>query len=95
MGLPRLRQKRQCLKPLRHVAVVHDTMEGTAHCVECGGNCTLTGADAAYTALVRAAFEAEAIYPNTAKVPYAIIRQFEENGVRIAQFRERAVSVTL
>ncbi len=30
---------------------VHDHFAGSAHCVECGGHCTLTGADMAYTAL--------------------------------------------
>jgi hypothetical protein len=33
--------------------MVHDHFNGSAHCVECGGDCRLTGAERALTEMVR------------------------------------------
>jgi hypothetical protein len=32
---------------------IHDHLDGSAHCVECGGSCRLTGDDLEVTRLVR------------------------------------------
>lgn len=42
---------------LKTAVVVHDHFDGSAHCRECRGPCQLTGAERAYTELVRAVFE--------------------------------------
>lgn len=67
--------------------VVHDHFDGSAHCVECGGHCTLTGSDMAYTALVRALFEVDAMgYP----LAYYAEAQLTRAGVNVLNFRQRA-----
>lgn len=38
---------------------IHDHFDGSAHCVECGGPCRLTGGDLDLTMLVRYLFEEE------------------------------------
>lgn len=40
--------------------MIHDHFEGSEHCVECEGNCRLTGDDLAVTTLVRYVFESAA-----------------------------------
>jgi hypothetical protein len=40
-------------------AFVHDHFDGSAYCVECGGDCKLTGCELAFTSAVRFTLEAE------------------------------------
>lgn len=42
--------------------VVHDHFDGSAHCVQCGGDCRLTGAERLLTDLVRSLLEREAMF---------------------------------
>jgi hypothetical protein len=67
---------------------VHDHFDGSSHCIECKGECELTGADMAYTALVRALFEGEAW--GNQQIPYAAIKQLERANVNTRRLRERA-----
>lgn len=45
-------------------AVIHDHFDGSAHCIECGGDCRLTGGDALATQLIRGLFEAATVSGN-------------------------------
>lgn len=53
------------VRPLRlnaaYGAVVHDHFDGSAHCVECGGDCMLKGSDFLATQLVRHLCEQAAV----------------------------------
>jgi hypothetical protein len=76
---------------------VHDHFDGSAHCVECQGFCQLTGADMAYTALVRALFDGEAwgeALNSPQEIPYIAIRQLRSAGVDTARFLARAKANT-
>lgn len=42
-------------------AIVHDHFDGSAHCVECGGDCMLKGSDMLATQLVRQVCEQAAL----------------------------------
>ncbi len=46
-------------------AFVHDHFDGSAHCIECGGACKLTGCELAFTSAVRFCLEREARHPET------------------------------
>ncbi len=48
--------KRQ--KPPIQPVAVHDHFDGSAHCVQCGGICMLTGAEKALTEMIRWRMEA-------------------------------------
>lgn len=58
-----VRKKRRILSRFEG-AIVHDHFDGSAHCVECGGNCVLTGGDLLATALVRELFEGAVVSGN-------------------------------
>ena len=68
-------------------AVCHDHFDGSAHCVECGGPCKLTGTEMAYTALVRMLFESTE-FAKAKWVPG--LSQLRDSGVPIEKFAERA-----
>jgi hypothetical protein len=67
---------------------VHDHFDGAADCIECQGICRLTGADMAYTALVRTLFEWEAY--SGGRIPLVTIRQLQRAGVDVGRLRLRA-----
>lgn len=73
--------------PYDTYAVVHDHFEGSAHCVECGGDCKLTGTEMAYTALMRWLFDGEA---NGSIMSHNALGQIARSGVDIEKFRTRA-----
>lgn len=56
------------MKPISPLIVVHDQFDGSAHCIECGGDCRLTGIERAYTKLVRFTLEHAAILSDVAWV---------------------------
>lgn len=70
-------------------AVCHDHFDGSAHCVQCGGECRLTGNDMAYTALVRALCESE-VYGTDVAIPYLAVNQLDRSLVPLEGFRRRA-----
>lgn len=71
---------------------VHDHFDGSAHCVQCHGKCTLTGAELAYTQLLRFSLETIALLggsPNMmlsgaisdAGVPYEVFWKRAQDSV--------------
>jgi hypothetical protein len=44
-------------------AFAHDHFDGSAHCIECGGDCKLSGCELAFTCAVRYVLESEVYRP--------------------------------
>lgn len=68
--------------------IIHDHFDGSAHCVECGGICSLTGDDVLATHLIRYLFEEWAVsgrYPN-----YLITKAVKDTGIDFEKFKRRA-----
>jgi hypothetical protein len=71
------------------VPVFHDHLEGSNHCVECAGPCTLTDpTQAAMTSLIRSLFDSEAV--TSSEIPYQIVAWMGERGIDVARRRLRA-----
>lgn len=68
---------------------IHDHFDGSAHCVECGGSCKLTGATLTLTQLVRALCEAEVVWVGF-RIPQFVVNVLEHGSFRLSPFRERA-----
>lgn len=68
---------------------IHDHLDGSNHCVECGGPCTLTGDDLAVTMLVRTVF-VHLAFSGYRTVPPAMKQALESLGVNVETFMERA-----
>jgi len=71
-------------------AVVHDHFDGSAHCVECNGDCRLTGGNRLATQLVRYWFEQAAMQPVFWIAPCAM-DSLGKVGVNVDHFRARAI----
>jgi len=70
------------------IGIAHNHMQGSAHCVECGGACQITDpTQTAYTGLIRALFESE-VWGNH-KIPYQAERFLREHGIDVDAFRRR------
>lgn len=68
---------------------IHDHFDGSFYCIECGGQCRLTGGNLAATMLVRSMFEAMAYrsgYWLSGSDEYAL----QQCGVDIEKFKQRA-----
>ncbi len=76
---------------------IHDHFDGSAHCVECAGNCRLEGDDRAATNLVRAIFEYMAylsrlsVLSRTSLIGSALVSL----GVDVPNFSRRATDTIL
>lgn len=68
---------------------VHDHFDGSAHCVECDGECRLTDCPLAYTALVRFLFQSAAMDGRT--VAYGAVAQLKRIGVNTDRLMDRAI----
>jgi hypothetical protein len=69
---------------------IHDHFEGSAHCVECQGRCTLAGEELAVTSIFRYLFEYLQIWEWHNSVPPLMARPLLELGVPVDRFVERA-----
>lgn len=69
-------------------AVCHDHFDGSAHCVECGGPCRLTGSEMAYTALVRSVFDCAAFCGQIP--PHSMMQQLIRSGIDAKKLWNRA-----
>jgi hypothetical protein len=68
---------------------LHDHFDGSAHCIQCGGECRLSGAELALTEMIRWQFEA--IARGAAFLSYAERSTLERIGVDIEAFMQRAM----
>lgn len=66
---------------------VHDHLDGSAYCVQCGGECKLVGEAMVLAGLVRTLFEGER-YHGT--MPYQAQRFLENMGLNVAGWRKAA-----
>lgn len=71
-------------------AVVHDHFDGSAHCVECDGDCRLIGSDLLATKLVRNWMEYVALQPKW-WMPPGFESALEDAGVNVPQLKNRAI----
>lgn len=73
--------------------VIHDHFDGSAHCVECGGFCKLTGHDHAVTAFIRFAVESLA-YQGYQTMPMMWVDPLRELGLDPRKLLARAIETT-
>jgi hypothetical protein len=82
-------------EPPMPLVIVHDHMDGSAHCVECGGTCVLTGADLLVTRMVRFLLAQESISPKWFIPPMIESSLREQIGEsRLAELRARERQTT-
>ena len=73
-----------------HPIEVHDHFDGSAHCVQCGGPCKLTGALLFFTQLTRWLFECE-VFQNRPLALGLMGQTLADAGVNIPAFKKRAL----
>lgn len=71
---------------------IHDHFDGSAYCVECGGRCTLTGAELLLTQIVRYWIESSVYSHNF--LPYMATAALKEAGVDLDKMKHRAEAST-